>query len=51
MRVALLFNQMVNTADPEAHAPLGFVPIAPDTQWHDIALMAEQNVQLQTQGA
>ncbi len=51
MRVALLFNQMVNTADPEAHAPLGFVPIAPDTQWHDIALMAEQNVQLQTVGA
>ena len=50
MRMALLFNQMVNTADPEAQAPLGFVPIAPDTQWHDLALIAAQTAQLQTAG-
>lgn len=50
MRLALLFNQMVNTADSGAHAPLGFVPIAPDTQWHDLALVAEQYAQLQTPG-
>lgn len=50
MRMALLFNQMVNTADAEAHAPLGFVPIVPDTQWHDLALAAEQHAQLQTSG-
>ncbi|WP_305638201.1 cadherin-like domain-containing protein [Polaromonas sp.] len=51
MRMALLFNQMVNTADSGAHEPLGFVPIAPDTQWHDIALMAEQHAQPQAQAA
>jgi hypothetical protein len=51
MHLALLFNRMVNTADPEAHAPLGFVPIAPDTQWHDIALMADQHAQQHTPGA
>jgi hypothetical protein len=51
MRMALLFNQMVNTVDSGAHEALGFVPIAPDAQWQDIALMAEQHAQLQTPGA
>jgi hypothetical protein len=51
MRVALLFNQMVSTADSGAHEALGFVPIAPDSQWHDIALMVEQHTQLQAVGA
>jgi hypothetical protein len=42
-RMALLFNQMVNTAGADSAEPLGFVPVEPDMGAHYAPLLAAQN--------
>lgn len=39
MRMALLFNQVCNTASDGDHAALGFVPIQTDGHWQDTAFL------------
>jgi hypothetical protein len=41
MRQALLFNQTCNTAVRMDSTPLGFVPITPDAQLHDMLVPTE----------
>jgi hypothetical protein len=45
MRQALLFNQTCNTAIRMDSTPLGFVPIEPDSQLHDMLVPIESSSQ------
>ena len=51
VRQALLFNQMCNTAAAVDSTPMGFVPIHPDVQLHDLLVDTHSNPHQLTQSA
>jgi hypothetical protein len=51
MRMALLFNQMCNTASDGGCESLGFVPIQTDAPWQDAVVLPPNSMHEMLQGA